>query len=258
MKFILMSCMIVMTSCNFNKKEIQEDSYTINGKWTLYKVADSVFDINQLSEGKEEFQPYLIFDPNQNKIGGYSGCNTFITNAGFEDSKIQVFDNIAATERICYKNWEADFFGMVEKINNYEINYDTLYINTENNKRLVLLKADKFDLNGNWKLTKINGTPFKKNSKLFANLKNPIIAIDTDKELIYGSTGCANFVSSALFTKISWRQNKGKQNKKEACKNKLEAQIYETLINVTEYSIDNDILVIKSENNADLEFSKIF
>jgi len=258
MKFILIGCLISITSCNFNKQDTQEDSYTIDGKWFLYKVSDSIFDINQISDGEKEFQPYLIFDTNQSKIGGYSGCNTFITNAGFEDSQIQILNNITATERGCYKNWESDFFKLIESLNNYKISYDTLYLNGKDNKKIVLLKADKFGLNGNWKLTKINGKSINKNSKLSRNLKSPIIAIDTDKELIYGTTGTSNFKSFISFTQSSWQQNTKKLNKKPACKNISEAEIYNTLLAVSEYTIENDILVIKSNENTNLEFSKIF
>ena len=258
MKFILIGFLISITSCNFNKHDIQEDTFTIDGKWILHKVSDSIFDINQIAEGEIEFQPYLIFDTNQNKIGGYSGCNTFITNASFENSQIQILNNITATERVCYKNWESDFFKMVEGLDNYKISYDTLYLNVKNNKKIVFLKADKFGINGSWKLTKINGKPIDKNSKLPSNLKSSIIAIDTDKDLIYGTTGTSNFESFITFTPTSWHQNSNSLNKKAVCKTKTEKDIYNTLLAVSEYTVENDILVLKSAENTNLEFSKLF
>lgn len=160
----------------------------LSGEWTIVSV-------NGKTVGEREEMPYLAFD--NGRLYGNNGCNVLNGSYSLADGKI-TFKQIATTMRFCP---DADF--------EHEINlalkegspvaigieslghesYITLY-GAGGHKMLTARRHNMGFLNGQWRVTSINGTAIDD--------EECNIFFDVAEGKVHGNTGC-NYFNGSLF-----------------------------------------------------------
>lgn len=98
------------------------------GRWELSHINEKVFDIKK-EVNENESQPIIMFDYPKGKIGGYSGCNSFSTNAKFLENQF-ITTGTESDARACNGNWDKLFWEVLEQNKNFQIKNDSILILT--------------------------------------------------------------------------------------------------------------------------------
>lgn len=178
---IVVFCGIV--ACGSKKGSQSAQSFTtstdlLSGNWDILSV--------QGEKIVSEEPAFLSFDLTQKRIHGNNGCN--IINGELivgNDGSIQL-DKVISTMKACMDNdSERRIMDALNKSKSFKIDSDNyLRLYTADQKELILLKKQPFsELEGTWKVIKINGI------KLIEEQK-PSITFDTKNLRISGNTGC--------------------------------------------------------------------
>lgn len=131
-------------SVNNNKDIKIEETYSdlnIDGTWILNKVNDTLFSMTEYY-GFEASQPRLIIENDNNRIGGFSGCNNFGGSAIITTNKISFPNNIETEEIGCEidNKWENDFFNRLMNISGYDRKGNYLIIKDTSNQKLEFIR----------------------------------------------------------------------------------------------------------------------
>lgn len=146
--FILLISIPLLLSCkstqNAVKKtehaqvETQEPSelLTESNKWILSEFNGQ----SPLDAGFSKRLPHLVINLNENKIGGYSGCNSFGGKATVDKNSI-TFSQIFSTKMFCQGVPESEFFNLLSNTLEYEIANNTLTLRKDG-KPLMKFKLE--------------------------------------------------------------------------------------------------------------------
>lgn len=260
--------LVFLIACNDNKKNEQSIKQKIekpknnldllDGIWNLYKVNDTIFDINKLYDFEAE-KPTLKIEAHRNFISGFSGCNSYSANVKIDNYKITLTGGIMATQQGCGGNvWENDYFSRLDEIQSYELKKDTLKIQSSNNKSMTFLRRHLHPLEFNrWELTKVNDTIFDI-KKVYGNKNEPqpVIMFNFEKNTVSGWNGCNGFGLSINFNGDYYTSGMYNSDARGCYKGWLE-KFNGILADNQSYRIKEEILTLTNSKGNTLTFKKL-
>jgi heat shock protein HslJ len=116
-----------------NKNDVADIFELDDIPWFLTKIS-----ANKKTASIKSLDAFIIFHPDENKIRGHSGCNSFSTELMLTDSSINI-QKISATKMKCIESItgiEKEFFSQLEKVNRYKVKSKELFL--YNHKTLLL------------------------------------------------------------------------------------------------------------------------
>lgn len=160
------------------------------GQWTISSVGD-------VNVNAEDDAPYINFDP-QGRFYASDGCNIINGDYVVKSDGSIVFSNTLSTMKYCpeveYSALIASLFSSKSKlaVDCRRIGQDTyLYIKNDKGNTLATFRRHNMEfLNGNWKVTAING------SKVDSD--DLTVFFDIAELKIHGNTGC-NFFNGQIY-----------------------------------------------------------
>ncbi len=109
------------------------ESELSNKHWELTHLYDAAIDKSLLSS-----LPFLLFNANEGRINGNSGCNIINGKYYLENENTIRFSNVASTRMQCgHMQVEADMHKMLKSTLNYKVNADTLTFHSSNTQNHV-------------------------------------------------------------------------------------------------------------------------
>lgn len=160
------------------------------GQWTISSVGD-------ISVNAEDDAPYINFDP-QGRFYAYDGCNIINGDYVIKSDGSIVFSNTLSTMKYCP---DVEYGALIDSILSPKsklavdcrrIGQDTyLYIKNDKGNTLATFRRHNMEfLNGNWKVTAINGAK--------VNSDELTLFFDIAELKIHGNTGC-NFFNGQIY-----------------------------------------------------------
>ena len=121
--FICTLILFTAVSCKSSKNSISKDIDKLEGAtWELVYLTGPRISFEGLFP-KE--RPTLIFNLEENSIGGSTSCNAYSSKITIEGNKISINDPIA-TMRFCKGGGEQAFTKLFSKIESYKVMNETL------------------------------------------------------------------------------------------------------------------------------------
>ncbi len=242
-----------------NTTEFQNNEKdTLGGIWNLYKVNDTLFDINKVY-GFEAEKPTLKIYVYKNFISGFSGCNSYSGNVKIDTTKITLTEGILVTEIGCGGNiWENDYFSRLGDIQSYQLIKDTLILQSSNNKSMTFLRRHLHQLELNsWELTKVNDTIFDI-KKVYGNENEsqPTIMFNLEKNTVGGWNGCNAFGMTIDFKRDYYTSGIYHSDTRGCYGGWLE-KFNGILADNKSYRIEKGILTLTSSEGKTLTFRKL-
>lgn len=121
---MILAALVIFSSCNTLKNTVDasSDLSKLGGTWELNYISGPRIAFNGLYPGRK---PQMIFNLQDKRVSGNSGCNSFSGKLVADDSSISFNEPMAATKMACPGEGEAIFFEMLKKVNKYSVNSDT-------------------------------------------------------------------------------------------------------------------------------------
>lgn len=129
---ILLSVLIIASSCNTGKKISTQNQAITNTKWSLDSFTD-----NGTATKVTGQRAFMRLDESKQSIGGNGSCNNFGGSYTLSGDKLTV-SKIFSTKMYCeaVQKTEDHFLRLLETVTRYNINGNTLLL--YNNDQLVL------------------------------------------------------------------------------------------------------------------------
>lgn len=166
-------------------------SKALSGEWVITAVGKTIIK-------QDDDIPYVTFSPSEKRFYANNGCN--IINGSYELSPTGMlsFSNVLSTMRYCP---QAQYDALINKVLNdgclalvkFETIGNEAYLTlwTDHQNLMTLRRANMDFLNGNWRITEVNGNPIDDDE---AN-----IFFDIAEKKIHGNTGCNYFNGDIFF-----------------------------------------------------------
>ena len=182
------SLLFCISSCRSSREVLNLSA--LNGQWEIKEI-------NGAAIVSSTETPILVFDATKGKISGFTGCNkimgSFETNS--KPGHIEL-SNIGSTRMACPDmTTERNILNTLSLVQKYiQIENNNIALCNEGNRPIMILgkaipTADIHELNGEWKITQIQGEPVSDK-----NEQEPLIGFDVKKQKVYGCAGCNNFL----------------------------------------------------------------
>lgn len=143
---------LVLVSCKNGDKEHQSlpkgDSQTtaelnkLKGEWELFKVSDTVFSIEKVYAADYGGQPVLTIDTNANKIGGFTGCNSWGTSLKIQNNSFVLNHPIEMHQQGCGGTWEEEFLNFLKNNKSFHLQEENLKLTSGDGRTMTFKKAD--------------------------------------------------------------------------------------------------------------------
>lgn len=162
--------------------------HAIDGEWIIDRVGSNTIT-------REEDYPYIHFVPEEDAFYASNGCNVLNGVYTITDRNTINFLNVISTLRMCPDmNFTTEINQVlssekpVKAVIKRDNGIDYLYLDSMEGKNLMRLHKPGLDfLNGNWKVSEING------EKVNDNGDEMTIFFDIAERKVHGNTGCNNF-----------------------------------------------------------------
>ncbi|WP_373060101.1 META domain-containing protein [Zunongwangia sp. H14] len=205
-------------------------------KWILVKLAEQDIPINKAPV-------YFTLDPEENKVNGFAGCNTFMGGFTLAAGNHIQFSQIASTRVACpdMEIDEREVLNAFESANDYSITGDTLMLKAGRRGTLAIFKKEIPQITGKyWKLIKLDGQAVKMDEN---QEKEAYFILKNDNNQVTGFAGCNSFsgnYSLAKGTHIHFSQIAATM---KACPdvNINESEFLNVLQLADNYTLDGDI-----------------
>ena len=160
----------------------------LNGEWTI-------IDVNGRAVGESEEMPYITFD--NGRMYANNGCNVLNGSYVLAPGKI-TFGQVAATMRLCpdakfeYEINQAIGDGTPRGISIKKLGHESyLYLLGDNGHKMLTARRHNMEfLNGQWKVTSINGKAIDD--------EECNIFFDITEGKVHGNTGC-NYFNGSIY-----------------------------------------------------------
>lgn len=129
--YYFMLLFIGLTACHSTKKITKVQSQPkssiqdLNGTWILTYISGPKKSFDAFYPNQK---PEVTLDVNSYKISGFTGCNSFGGQFGYENNKLDFTKPIEQTEKYCKGGGEALFNETLEKIDGFSIRNDSLFL----------------------------------------------------------------------------------------------------------------------------------
>lgn len=176
---------------NSKSSETSNAIASIDGEWTIVSAAGKAIPTN-------DDMPYVTFENKTGKFFASDGCN--IINGYYSlsaDGKLSL-SNVLSTMKMCP---DSDYGSSISHtlsgaatltVKTNTVGHES-YIRFYNSKGTEIMSARKHNmdfLNGNWKITAVNGTPI--------NNDEITVFIDINELKVHGNAGC-NFFNGVIY-----------------------------------------------------------
>ena len=130
----LFSLSVLFISCCAGKKATSSDTDTSKKPVEIVEKYWKLIEIRGQKVTAENFaskEPHLILKSEDNRVNGNGGCNSFFGTYELQADVNRIsFSQIGSTRMACLKpTVEADFFNVLETVDNYTVKNDTLQLN---------------------------------------------------------------------------------------------------------------------------------
>jgi heat shock protein HslJ len=127
----------------FSQVSDQDYATLIAGKyWKLVKLGGQ----NVVMSEAQEREAHFILKAEENRLTGFSGCNTFFGFYSLDEGKRIHFDQVGSTRRACpdVQLNEYEFLQVFNLADTFSLNGDTLVLSTEDRTQLAVFQAIYF------------------------------------------------------------------------------------------------------------------
>lgn len=141
----------VLISCNNADKQSQnlpksgiDSSITgdkLNGNWELIKVNDTLFSIEKVYSINYGGPPTITINKENNKIGGFTGCNAWGTGLNVQNNTLFLNGPIEKHEQVCGGTWEAEFLNFLRNNTSFTLLEDKLNLTSRDNKTMTFKRV---------------------------------------------------------------------------------------------------------------------
>ncbi|MEO8932725.1 MAG: META domain-containing protein [Xanthomarina sp.] len=195
-------CLIALTAIGCKTIEKPSTDMTTNNNtegifdvsWTLSELEGEALD-NPMRNGKTI---YFTLHSEDNRVSGFSGCNTFTGTYTIEEGNRISFSQIASTRMACpdSKINEQEVLEVFNLADNYRITGNNFILNKAKRMPLAVFKksdSDKVITEKYWKLKTLGGQEVQ----MVDNQEREIFFIlKTDENRLTGFAGCNSFSGS--------------------------------------------------------------
>lgn len=135
--FLAFSGLFLASACSVSKSESNNvlDATSLFGtEWKLEKIGSS-----KMKYDEERDRITLLMTKEPENVSGFSACNRYFGKFTIKKNKL-IFKEMAATQMACPEqkmNLEDRYLLTLNKVNNYLIENDTLYL--RNDERVLLI-----------------------------------------------------------------------------------------------------------------------
>ncbi|WP_289023984.1 META domain-containing protein [uncultured Salegentibacter sp.] len=167
---------------NFSDKEL-----ITKEKWILTELE------GQEITGNKDNHIYFTLNANENRIQGFSGCNTFMGEYNLNENNRIRFSKLASTRMACFDTpvAESEVLKVFELADNYTIKDNLLMLNIGRRSPLAVFKKSTPEIVGKyWKLKTLGGQEVK----MSENQEREIhFILESNTNRIKGFAGCNTF-----------------------------------------------------------------
>ena len=138
--FLILALNIIATSCSVSKQEnntISNEPSIFGTEWKLEKIGSSKMKYNEENE-----RITLLMTSEPENVSGFSACNRYFGKFTIKSNKL-IFKEMSSTLMACPQqtmNLESKYMQTLDKVNNYIIENDTLYL--RNDERVLLIYSN--------------------------------------------------------------------------------------------------------------------
>lgn len=138
--FLILALNIIATSCSVSKQEnntISNEPSIFGTEWKLEKISSSKMKYNEENE-----RITLLMTSEPENVSGFSACNRYFGKFTIKNNKL-IFKEMSSTLMACPQqtmNIESKYMQTLDKVNNYVIENDTLYL--RNDERVLLIYSN--------------------------------------------------------------------------------------------------------------------
>ena len=125
-----------------NKIDFTVELSQLNGDWKLLKVNDTLFSVEDVYSTNYGGQPVITIDTDNNKIGGFTGCNAWGTILDIQNNSFVLDDPIEMNEQGCEGSWESEFLNFLRNNKKFVIFEDNLKLTSKNNKTMTFERVE--------------------------------------------------------------------------------------------------------------------
>lgn len=257
---------LTIMSCNTGKKtnvDAQEENPEMKAATDTASIENTKWIITTL-EGQDMSDRekngqiiYFTLDPKENRVHGFSGCNTFMGTYKLEDGNRISFSQLGSTRMACpdAKINEAQILSIFETADNYTISNGVLSLNKAKRAPLAQFKqgesSDNQIVEKYWKLKTLEGQEVKmadnQEREIFFTLKG-------QDNRVNGFAGCNSFNGSYTLKKGNRIRFEGMATTLKACPDVDvdESQFLQVFELADNYTIVDDILSLNVGRRAPL------
>lgn len=113
-----------------------------DGSWELFKVNDSLFTIEKVYPINYGGQPKITIDSENNRIGGFTGCNAWGTTLNIQNKSLVLIDPIEMHQQGCGGTWEAEFLNFMRNNKSFTLPGDNLVLTSKDNKTMTFKRVE--------------------------------------------------------------------------------------------------------------------
>ena len=251
---------VLFCACDSTKKATTTTNQTametnsISGtKWQLFELRGKP--VTETINGKV---PFIQFQDTDNRYSAGAGCNALGGTFTHSTNGKMKFSQGMSTMMACDSmEIETELTKVLEQVDNYTVNGNTLSLNKARMAPLARFKAiDKnvtAELNGTWELDYISGAKIAFEG-LFPNNK-PNITFNLPETKAYGNGSCNNFNLSFSLDGNNIKFGDPAATRM-ACPGNGEFTFFETLKKVSKYSVNANTLTLIMGDIAVMRFQK--
>lgn len=249
---LMVGLLATLASCSV-KKDIpstSENAVLTQAKWRIVEIAGK-----PIADKVNGIVPQLSFDSGDKRYSIITGCNTI--NGTYQSSKQSItFGPGMSTMMFCQDMTVEDGFkSVLNKINSFEIQNNTLFLKDKSTVLVKLVKevVSPMLVGTTWELDYIAGqeTSF---SALFPEAK-PTLTFDKDGK-VFGNASCNRFNTTFTVDGNNIRFGAAATTRMMCPSIKGEQAFLETLGKVNRYDIHDDVLNLIIGDIAVMRFKK--
>lgn len=234
---------LFIAGCSTTQKSQNVKLATLNSQWELMELNGEAI----ITEA-----PLHITLSDDMSVYGFVGCNQMSGSYDTKGQNIIRFNNLISTRMACNDlSIEQNFLQALNNTDRYTIEGDNLYLGTERDSRMAVLKVMSTNgiLNTRWVLEELNGKAIK---KVEIQGNEAYFILKTNGKII-GYTGCNHF-NGAYDLKKKQKIDFGKHMAVTlmACMDELinEHEFLQVFEQADSYTVDGELLTLKAKKKS--------
>jgi len=254
----LLCLCFILTSCG--PSQVATSSNPMHERDVLYANSWDLAELNgsTILRTDDEYS-YITFNPNTNRIAGYTSCNYLGGSISLTEPSGITFDPIVTTKRACPGNTlDVSLVPALRGVDRWARVNDQLVM-YDDGKVIARWTPSRFsddDLTGNWRLDYISDREADFDV-LYPVAKRPTLVFAADNGVVTGSTGYNTF-NCPVKVRSNGIAFADCSATKMACEGPGEAMFMDDLKTINNYTFaDDNTLVLFTDDDTVLRFKRI-